>query len=136
MAVKRRATDRSDSRGIMRETVERELKLEADGVSIDELGGEPLEPRTFMSVYYDTDNHLLLRLGISLRRRIENGKSVWQLKLPREESRLELEGEGGPAGPPDELESVLRAPLYGRQLDPVVTLRTHRSGAVAWTARK
>jgi inorganic triphosphatase YgiF len=60
----------------MRETIERELKLEADGVSIDELGGQPLEPRTFMSVYYDTDNQLLLRLGISLRRRIENGKSV------------------------------------------------------------
>jgi CHAD domain-containing protein len=112
----------------MRETIERELKLEADGVSIDELGGEPLEPRTFMSVYYDTDNQLLLRLGISLRRRIENGKSVWQLKLPREDGRLELEGEGGPAGPPDEVESVLRAPLHGRQLQPVVTLRTHRSG--------
>ena len=34
----------------MRETIERELKLEADGaVSIDELGGEPLQPRTFTS---------------------------------------------------------------------------------------
>ncbi len=112
----------------MREAIERELKLEADDVSIDELGGEPLEPRNFMSVYYDTDNQLLLRLGISLRRRIENGKSVWQLKLPREDGRLELEGEGGPAGPPDELESVLRAPLHDRQLQPLASLRTHRSG--------
>jgi hypothetical protein len=31
-------------------TVERELKLEADGsLSIDDPGGEPVEPRTFTS---------------------------------------------------------------------------------------
>lgn len=70
----------------MRETIECALKLEVDGVlSLDELGGEPLEPRTFTSDYYDTENLLLLRLGISLRRRLENGKSVWQ---PRDDRRL------------------------------------------------
>jgi CHAD domain-containing protein len=113
----------------MKKTVERELKLEADGaLSIDELGGEPLVPRTFTSVYYDTENQLLVRLGISLRRRTENGKSVWQLKLPREDGRLELEGEGGPVSPPAELESLLRAALHGRRLEPVASMRTHRSG--------
>ena len=113
----------------MRKTMERELKLDADGtLSIEDLGGEPLESRTFTSVYYDTDNQLLMRLGISIRRRIENGKSVWQLKLPRDDGRLELESDGGPAGPPDDLEDLLRAPLLSRRLHPLVSLRTHRSG--------
>ena len=85
----------------MKTTVERELKLEADGsLSIDDLGGEPVEPRTFTSTYYDTRDSLLLRLGIQLRRRLEHGKNMWQLKLPREDSRVELEAEGRPAGPP------------------------------------
>jgi CHAD domain-containing protein len=112
----------------VKKTLERELKLEADGLAIDELGGEPLETRTFTSVYHDTDDRLLLRLGISLRRRTENGKSVWQLKLPRDGARLELEAEGGPAEPPAELAGVLRAPLHSRRLEPVASLRTRRSG--------
>ena len=85
----------------MNKTIERELKLEADtSVSIEDLGGEPLDSRTFTSTYYDTEGGLLLRLGIVLRRRMENGKNDWQLKLPREDSRVELEAAGGPAGPP------------------------------------
>ena len=67
----------------MTRTIERELKLEAEGgLSIDDLGGEPLEPRTFTSTYYDTVDGLLLRLGIVLRRRLENVRNVWQLNLP------------------------------------------------------
>src|SRR5437764_14497553 len=101
----------------MRKTIERELKLEADGgLSIDDLGGEPLGPRTFTSTYYDSEDGLLLRLGILLRRRMENGKNVWQLKLPRADGRVELEADGGPAGPPPELASVLRATLDNRAL--------------------
>src|SRR5436190_4457354 len=115
--------------GTMAKTIERELKLEADGSqSIDDLGGEPLGSRTFTSTYYDTENRLLLRLGILLRRRMENGKNVWQLKLPRDDSRVELEAAGGPAGPPSELAGVLRATLDNRQLRPAATLRTRRSG--------
>ncbi len=113
----------------MDKTIERELKLEADGnLSIDDLGGEPLESRTFTSTYYDTEDGLLLRLGIVLRRRMENGKNVWQLKLPRDDSRVELEAEGGPAGPPPELAGILRATLEKRRLRPAATLRTRRSG--------
>ena len=41
----------------------------------------------------------LARGGITLRRRVENGLSRWQLKLPRDEGRDELEAPGGPAGP-------------------------------------
>lgn len=111
----------------MRTTIERELKLEADGsLSIDDLGGEPVPPRTFTSTYYDTEDGLLLRLGLQLRRRLEHGKNVWQLKLPREDGRVELEVEGGPAGPPPELAGVLRALLDDRRLRPVAKLRTHR----------
>ena len=113
----------------MTRTIERELKLEAEGgLSIDDLGGEPLEPRTFTSTYYDTVDGLLLRLGIVLRRRLENGRNVWQLKLPRDDARVELEAEGGPAGPPPELAGLLRATLANRSLRPVATLRTRRSG--------
>jgi len=110
-------------------TVERELKLGADGsLSIDDLGGEPVEPRTFTSTYYDTGDGLLLRLGIQLRRRLEDGANVWQLKLPREDGRVELEVDGVPGDPPSELAEVLRAALDGRHLRPVATLRTRRSG--------
>jgi CHAD domain-containing protein len=113
----------------MKSTMERELKFEGDGgVSIDDLGGDAIEPRTFTSTYYDTADTLLLRLGLQLRRRLEHGKNVWQLKLPREDGRVELEAEGGPAGPPPELAGVLRASLDGRELRPVAKLRTQRSG--------
>ena len=91
----------------MKTTVERELKLGADGsLSIDDLGGEPVEPRTFTSTYYDTGDGLLLRLGIQLRRRLEDGANVWQLKLPREDGRVELEVDGVPGDPPSELAEV------------------------------
>jgi len=62
----------------MNETIERGLKFEADeGLSVDDHGGDRLEPRTFTSTYYDTEEGLLLRLGILLRRRLENGNDVW-----------------------------------------------------------
>ena len=66
--------------------------------------------------------------ALQLRRRLEHGKNIWQLKLPREDSRVELEAEGGPACPPPELAGVLRASLDGRQLRPVAKLRTQRTG--------
>ena len=82
----------------MKTTIERELKFEADDIQIDRLGGEPLEPHTFASSYHDTADRRLLRAGITLRRRVENGLSNWQLKLPSGESRLELEEPGRSGG--------------------------------------
>jgi inorganic triphosphatase YgiF len=39
----------------LRETHERELKLTVpEGFRLPDLGGEPLDPRTFTSTYYDT----------------------------------------------------------------------------------
>ncbi len=94
----------------MQTTVEHERKLEApQGFELPDLGGEPLEPRVFTSVYHDTADRSLARAGITLRRRTERGRSVWQLKLPVNGARLELEEPGGPAGPPDRLRALLRA---------------------------
>jgi CHAD domain-containing protein len=109
--------------------VERELKLEspADFV-MPPLEGEPLEGRLFTSTYHDTPSRSLARAGITLRRRVENGLSSWQLKLPREDGRAEISAPGGPAGPPAELRNLLLAHLRHGELEEVATLRTRRTG--------
>jgi CHAD domain-containing protein len=113
----------------MRATVEHEQKLEAPaGWELPQLDGEELEPRVFTSVYHDTPDHSLARAGITLRRRTERGKSVWQLKLPGDDARLELEEPGGPAGPPEALGALLRAHLRRGPVAPVAELRTRRHG--------
>jgi CHAD domain-containing protein len=115
---------------VVKATLERELKLDADpGFALPDLGGKPLAPRTFTSTYYDTPARGLLRSGIALRRRVENRAGVWQLKLPSEEGRYELEQKGGPSRPPDVLLGLLTAALRGgAALEPVAKLRTKRNG--------
>ena len=76
----------------IRETREREIKLRAgEDFTLPELGGEPIEPRLFVSTYHDTADHRLARRGVTLRHRVENGRGLWQLKLPAGPARLELE---------------------------------------------
>jgi CHAD domain-containing protein len=112
-------------------TVEYEQKLEAPpGFELPDLGGEPLEPRVFTSVYHDNGDRSLARSGITLRRRTERGRSVWQLKLPVNGARLELEEPGGPAGPPDRLRVLLRTHERRAPFAPVAELRTHRHGSL------
>jgi CHAD domain-containing protein len=114
---------------MMQRTLERELKLEAgEGVQLEALGGRALDPRTFTSVYYDTRERRLLRLGLTLRRRTENGVGTWQLKLPRPEGRLELEEDGGPGDAPPRLRALLVAALRDEAIEPIATLKTRRSG--------
>jgi CHAD domain-containing protein len=109
--------------------LEREVKLRPSAkLDLGSLSGEPLERRSFLSTYYDTDDRVLAGLGITLRRRVEHGLSLWQLKLPRTGGRLELERPGGPAGPPSRIAGVLATVLRGRELRPVAELRTLRSG--------
>ena len=113
----------------MKTTLERELKLESEGaVDLTGLGGAELDARTFTSTYYDTADRRLLRLGITLRRRLENGTNLWQLKLPREGARVELEEPGGPGGPPERLGALLVAVLRDDPLEEVAVLKTQRSG--------
>jgi CHAD domain-containing protein len=109
--------------------LEREVKLApSPQLSLSRLEGMPLETRQFSSVYYDTPDRLLARIGITLRRRIEHGGSLWQLKLPRSGGRLELEDPGGPAEPPERIARLLTAILRDRTLSPVAELRTVRRG--------
>ena len=111
--------------------MEREIKLEADErLDLEQLGGEPLEHRVFTSTYHDTPDRLLGRAGLTLRRRLEHGRSDWQLKLPANGARREVEAPGGPAGPPPEIADLLRAFLHGRELVQLATLRTLRSGVL------
>jgi CHAD domain-containing protein len=114
----------------MQTLVERELKLDVgEGFSFPELPGEPLESRLFTSTYHDTPDRSLAAAGITLRRRVENGLSRWQLKLPRGGSaRAELEAAGGPVGPPAPLAVLLVAHVRHGRLEPVATLRTRRTG--------
>jgi CHAD domain-containing protein len=110
---------------------EYERKLEApEGFELPDLGGEPLEPRAFTSVYHDTAERSLARAGITLRRRTERGRSVWQLKLPAGDARLELEEKGGPGALPDSLSKLLAAHLRHGPVAPVAELRTRRHGAL------
>jgi len=108
---------------------ERELKYEADGApDLGALGGEPLERREFTSFYYDTPDRRLAAAGATLRRRLERGTNLWQLKVPDNGARLELEAPGGPAGPPEPLKRLLGPQLTGRELVQLATLKTTRTG--------
>jgi CHAD domain-containing protein len=91
-----------------------------------ELGGDVLPTRIFISTYHDSPDLRLARHGITFRHRIEEGAGRWQLKLPREDARLELERPGPPAVPPPELLALLPALLRGSALVPVARLRTRR----------
>jgi CHAD domain-containing protein len=113
----------------VKSALERELKLDAEpGFELPPDLGEPLPGRLFTSTYHDTPARSLLRCGLTLRRRVEGGGALWQLKLPREEGRQELEAPGGPARLPDELLRLLGAHLRHGPLEPVATLRTRRTG--------
>ena len=90
-----------DYAGVVRETVEREVKLAArEGFTLPELGGEARPTRVFVSTYHDTADLALARHRITFRHRVEDGAGVWQLKLPRAgDVRVELERAGPPAVP-------------------------------------
>jgi CHAD domain-containing protein len=121
----------------LRETHERELKLAVPpGFALPDLPGEKLEPQTFTSTYHDTADRALARAGITLRRRVQNRRGLWQLKLPGEGERLELEVPGGPGAAPSELISLLMGVLRGRDLEPAAVLRTRREGVRARENRR
>jgi CHAD domain-containing protein len=106
----------------MRTTSESELRL------VPPPGEGALAPRLVTSVYYDVPGGSLSASGITLRRRVEDGRGVWQLKLPSDDPRLEVEVEGGPEQPPAELLNLLRAHLRHGPPERVAELRTRRRG--------
>ena len=113
----------------MRETLERELKLQPDAdFAMPELPGTSLETRAFTSTYYDTPPRSMARCGITLRCRVEDDVARWQLKLPRDAARAELEALGAPDQAPPEIEALLPAHLRYGPLESVATLQTRRTG--------
>ena len=109
--------------------LERECKLDvAEGFLLPELPGERLRTVTLISAYHDTPDHRLAASGITLRRRTRARSVRWQLKLPAEGGRFEVELAGRTAEPPPEASELLAAHLRGAPLGPVATLRTRRLG--------
>jgi CHAD domain-containing protein len=109
--------------------LERELKMElAGGIDLASLGGEPLDAHEFDSTYFDTEDLRLLRAGLTLRRRVEHGLGRWQLKIPSNGGRAELEAVGGPAGPPESIAAPIRGIVRSASVTPIATLRTRRRG--------
>ncbi len=97
------------------------------GFRLPDLPGRELEPRVFTSTYFDSADRALAGSQVSLRRRVENGKSVWRLRSSAG-SGLDLEVAGGPGRPPDELSALLVGVVAGRTLEQVAKVRVRRSG--------
>ncbi len=90
--------------------------------------GIPISPRVFTSTYYDSEQHRLGQLGLTLRKRVERGRGVWQLKIPSGEYRIELEIDSGSRHIPEQFLNLLTA--FFRKHEPVQLgkLRTWRTG--------
>jgi CHAD domain-containing protein len=113
----------------IKSAIEQETKLSVDEhYRLPALGGKRLPRRVLTSTYYDTPNYRLAHAGITLRYRVEHGKGAWQLKLPMEEGRREIEIAGRVGSPPPELQDVLIIHLHGAEVIAVAKLRTWRTG--------
>src|SRR4051812_8895061 len=94
--------------------------------------GEPAQ-RTFTSAYWDTAGGTLRLAGLTLRRRTENRRSVWQLKLPALGSRTEVEVPGGTAVPAQLAEALAAHVAVGGDLREAARLRTVRNAVEVTT---
>jgi CHAD domain-containing protein len=110
----------------VKETLERELKLSVDSSFVLPPLSVDVEPRDLRATYYDTPDHRLARYGVTLRRRSEDGRDFWQLKLPAEGDRLEISCEADGPEIPAELTRLLTAYVRGGTLQPVAELHTLR----------
>src|SRR5690242_3467022 len=88
--------------------VETETKLSVEpDFRLPTLSGHRLPRRIFTSMYFDTLDHCLARSSITLRRRIENGSAAWQLKLPLDGARREIELRDASVTPPARMVQAL-----------------------------
>jgi CHAD domain-containing protein len=81
----------------------------------------------FTSTYHDTRDGRFARTGVALRRRVENGLSIWEVELPDAPGKVALSEPGGPAEPPPLVADLLRGLLRDRELVEVATLQNRRS---------
>lgn len=106
---------------------EKKLAVEPD-FRLPALAGDPLPRHVFRSTYFDTLDHCLARSSITLRRRIEQGSPVWQLKLPLNDARREIELRDRSMTPPARFVDALIVLLEGKELVPIAELQTSRTG--------
>jgi CHAD domain-containing protein len=83
--------------------------------------------RVFRSTYHDTPDRLLARIGVALRRRLEDGATTWEVELPEAPRQVALAAPGGPVQPPETIADLLRAVIRERRLVNVLTVQTRRS---------
>ena len=124
-------TDIRLSEGKIHQWDEHEIKFHIPPrFTIPEELGIPLSPRVFTATYFDSEQHLLGKLGLTLRKRVERGRGVWQLKIPSGEYRIELEIDSGSRHIPGQFLDLLTA--FFRKHEPVQLgkLRTWRTGRV------
>jgi CHAD domain-containing protein len=108
---------------------EREIKFHVPPrFQIPENVGIPISPRVFTSTYYDSEQHRLSQLGLTLRKRVEGGQGVWQLKILSGKYRIELEIASGSHHIPGQFLDLLTG--FFRKHEPVQLgkLRTWRTG--------
>ena len=109
--------------------VEYETKLLIDETfQLPRLRGRPLPRRVFTSTYYDTLDHCLARAPITLRYRVQGRLGAWQLKLPLNGCRREVEIRGEAGLVPPVIIDALVVLLEGKSVIPIATLRTWRTG--------
>ena len=120
-------------------TIERELKLDADPdfelpdltEVADGLPVASLPAESLVATYYDTDDLVLLRAGITVRYRTGEGDPVWTVKLPTKGvdsflTRREVVCKAPETPVPDEVTGLLVARLRHRALTAVAHVETAR----------
>jgi inorganic triphosphatase YgiF len=81
-----------------------------------------------VSVYYDTDQHDLLRSRLTLRRRTGTSDTGWHLKVPGKDARTELRWPlSGHDELPEELRRLIAPFSHGNPLHATVRLRVART---------
>jgi CHAD domain-containing protein len=116
--------------------IEREIKfdVEANFIVPDVASLLPPDGRIetatqrLRSDYFDTDDLALLRAGVTLRRRSGDADVGWQLKVPADEFREEIQvaAEPGSDSVPDELAQLVIGVIHGRALRPSASMTTTR----------
>ncbi len=115
--------------GTIRQINEKDITFQIlSRFQIPENIGVLISPRVFTSTYYDSEQHRLGRLGLTLRKRVECGHGVWQLTIPSGEHRIELEMPSGSRRIPHQFLDLLLAFFRNQYPIQLGKLRTWRTG--------
>jgi CHAD domain-containing protein len=85
------------------------------------------EVRTLDNSYFDTPGAGLRLFGVTLRRRVGGSETGWQLKVPTETARTELQSGSRRKTIPSVLAKAVAGLRAGERLDPVATVKTTRT---------